>query len=319
MREITRMEKLAIVIPCFNEETVLKETSRRLIEILELMIKDSLISADSYLLFVNDGSEDNTWPLIESLYHENPANCGVNLTSNVGHQRALIAGLNVASENADMIITIDADLQDDEYAILKMVQLRNDGFDVVYGVRKSRETDTWFKRNTALAFYRFMATMGVKTIYNHADFRLMSKRAVKGLLAYPERNLYIRGIIPLIGFKSAKVFYDRKERFAGETKYSLTKMVSLAFDGITSFSVRPVLLVLYLGILFVIVSFGILFWVIWTYTQHRTVQGWTSLMLSIWFCSGCVLIGVGVVGQYIGKIYTEVKGRPRFNIERILM
>ena len=314
------MEKnrLAIVVPCYKEEAVLEETTLRLTAMLDALTEEGLIAANSFILYVNDGSRDQTWPLIVQLNQRNKYVCGVNLANNVGHQNALMAGLSVAKDQADICVTIDADLQDDVNVIRDMVTEYGKGKDIVYGVRKSRETDTWFKRSTALAFYSLMKTMGVKSVYNHADYRLMSKRAVEALMEYRERNLFIRGLVPLLGYETACVYYDRKERFAGESKYPFRKMLAFAMDGITSFSVKPVYFVLLLGIIFLFIALGILVYVIHAWISGNSVQGWASLMLSMWFCSGCILIGLGIVGEYIGKIYIEVKDRPRFNIERIL-
>lgn len=311
--------RLIIVVPCYKEQEVLAETTSRLTNLLESLVRDQLIAADSSILYVNDGSTDNTWPLIEQFHKENKYVCGVNLAGNVGHQNALMAGLSVAVDKCDIAVSIDADLQDDINAIRKMVVKYAEGNDIVYGVRDSRATDTWFKRTTALAFYSVMKFLGVKSVYNHADFRLMSRRALQHLLAFRERNLFLRGIVPTIGYKTDCVYYDRTERFAGESKYPLSKMIGLAFDGISSFSVKPVHLILSLGLIFVTVAVLILIWVCYSYIYGSVVPGWSSLMVSLWFCSGCILIGMGVVGEYIGKIYIEVKDRPRFNIEKILI
>ena len=311
--------RLAIVVPCYKEELVLHETTSRLTQVLDALVKEELVSANSYILYVNDGSTDNTWNIISELHDSNKYVNGVNLAGNVGHQNALVAGLSSAVENCDMAISIDADLQDDVNAIREMVVKYYDGCDIVYGVRQSRKTDTWFKRTTALGFYSVMKSMGVKSVYNHADYRLMSQRALRQLLLYRERNLFLRGMVPTIGYKTDCVYYDRAERFAGESKYPLKKMISFAFDGITSFSVKPVHFVLYFGIIFLIIAFGIFCFVMYSLFMGHVVQGWTSLMISIWFCSGSILLGLGIVGEYIGKIYVEVKDRPRFNIERILM
>lgn len=310
---------LAIVVPCYKEEAVLPETTRRLTEIVKDLISESLVSEHSYILFVNDGSRDNTWPLIAEFHKQNPYVCGVNLAGNVGHQNALVAGLTVACAHSDIMVSIDADLQDDVRVIRDMVIKYREGCDIVYGVRQSRTTDTWFKRSTAQGFYSLMQRMGVRSVYNHADYRLMSQRAVQYLLQFRERNLFLRGLVPLVGYRTDCVYYDRSERFAGESKYPLRKMLSFAFDGITSFSVKPVHMVLSMGVLFLFVSLIILCWVLYEYCQDKVVPGWSSLMLSLWFCSGCVLTGLGIVGEYIGKIYIEVKDRPRFNIEQVLM
>ena len=310
---------LAIVVPCFKEEAVLSETTKQLTVVLEKLTSQNLVSGKSFILYVNDGSRDKTWPIIESYYKANKFVCGVNLAGNVGHQNALIAGLSVAKDIADIMITIDADLQDDVNVIQSMVLKYAEGNDIVYGVRKSRATDTWFKRTTALGFYSVMRNMGVKSVYNHADYRLMSKRAVEFLLQFKEINLFLRGLVPLIGYNTTCVYYDRAERFAGESKYPLKKMISFAFDGITSFSIKPVHMVLYLGLFFLLIAMGILLWVLYCYLLNKVVPGWSSLILSLWFCSGCVSTGLGIIGEYIGKIYIEVKRRPRFNIERTLL
>lgn len=310
--------RLAIVVPCYKEQEVLSETTMRLTQVLESLVDENLVSEDSYILYVNDGSTDNTWSMICKLHEQSHYVWGVNLAGNVGHQNALVAGLSVAVEKCDIAVSIDADLQDDVNAIRHMVIKYQQGNDIVYGVRDSRATDTRFKRSTALAFYSVMKIMGVKSIYNHADYRLMSQRALKQLLLYRERNLFLRGIVPTLGYKTDNVYYDRAERFAGESKYPLTKMLSLAFDGISSFSVKPVHMVLTLGFVFVAIAFAILLWVCYSYFYGNVVPGWSSLMVSLWFCSGCVLIGLGVVGEYVGKIYIEVKDRPRYNIEKVL-
>lgn len=304
---------LTIVVPCYNEEPVLEQTTQHLLAVLEGM--QEIVSPDSRILYVDDGSHDATWSMIEQLHAEDRRIAGISLAHNSGHQNALMAGLTTAIRFADLTVTIDADLQDDETVIKEMVRLALQGNDIVYGVRSSRATDTWFKRTTAQAFYRLMGKMGVKTVYNHADYRLMSRRAVEALLHYEERNLFLRGLVPLLGYKTAQVEYARKERQAGESKYPLTKMLNLAFDGITSFSMSLVHMVLWLGLVFLLIALGITIWVIVCLVQHKAITGWSSLILSIWFCSGCVLIGLGIVGEYIGKIYMEVKRRPRFNIK----
>lgn len=309
---------MAVVVPCYNEEAVLHETTCRLTDLLDRLSARGDVSVRSFILYVNDGSRDKTWSIISELYETNKYVCGVNLAGNVGHQNALVAGLTTAKESADMIVTIDADLQDDVNAMEEMVRKFHEGCDIVYGVRGSRKTDTWFKRTTAQGFYRMMHNMGVKSVYNHADYRLMSRRAVEQLCRYRERNLFLRGMVPLLGYKTDCVYYTRAERFAGESKYPLSKMLNFAVDGITSFSVKPVRMVLSLGIVFLAVSLFILVYVLVSYMAGHALPGWSSLMLSLWFCSGCVLIGVGIVGEYIGKIYIEVKDRPRYNIERIL-
>ena len=310
---------LYIVVPCYNEQEVLPTTTPKLIEQLNALVEAQLIDKESRILYVNDGSIDDTWQLIEQYTQQHPQVCGVKLAGNVGHQNALLAGLEAASERADITISIDADLQDDVAVMTEMVQKYQQGCDIVYGVRRERKTDTWFKRNSALAFYKLMRRLGVKSVYNHADYRLMSRRAVKQLLNYRERNLFLRGIVPLVGYKTDSVFYDRGERLAGESKYPLSKMLNFAVNGITSFSIKPVRMVLTLGIIFTLIALGILIYVLIAYFSGRTVSGWASLILSLWFIGGCVLIGLGIVGEYIGKIYIEVKDRPRYNVEKEIM
>lgn len=309
---------LYIVVPCYNEEEVLDYTNAALTRLLSELITKNVISDDSRILYVNDGSKDRTWQKIENFYALDFHVAGVCLAGNTGHQNALMAGLFTAKEKADIMISIDADLQDDIAVIPEMVAKYMNGCDIVYGVRKARTTDTWFKRNTALAFYSLMRKFGVKTIFNHADYRLMSKRAVNQLCNYHERNLFLRGIVPLIGYKTDCVYYDRLERKAGVSKYPLAKMVNFAIDGITSFSVKPVRMVFFLGVSFLFIALFIFGYVIYKYTVGDVVPGWSSLILSMWFIGGCVLIGMGVIGEYIGKIYIEVKHRPLFNIEKIL-
>ena len=309
---------LYIVIPCYNEEEVLEETTRRITAIIERMVKEDLVSGESRMLPVDDGSRDRTWEIIERLHAANPLVGGVKLAANSGHQNALLAGLFTACEKADIMVSIDADLQDDVEVIPEMVRKYLEGNDVVYGVRKSRATDTWFKRTTALGFYKFMRTLGVKSVYNHADYRLMSRRAVRQLSHYRERNLFLRGLVPLVGYKSDKVYYDRAKRFAGESKYPLKKMLNFAIDGITSFSIQPLRLLFHTGLLFILISFCIFIWVLYKYFTGDVVTGWSSLILSIWFVGGTVLTGLGITGEYIGKMYMEVKDRPRYNIEETL-
>ena len=310
---------LIIVLPCFNEEEVLPETTRQLTALFMEMIQGGIISDASRILYVNDGSHDRTWDLISRYHEENPFVCGVNLAGNVGHQYALMAGLETAKDVGDLIVSIDADLQDDIQAIPEMVQKHIGGADIVYGVRQERRTDSWFKRTTAQAFYKMMSRMGVNIVYNHADFRLMSKRAVEQLCHYRERNLFLRGIVPQIGYQTDCVYYNRSERIAGESKYPLKKMVNLAIEGITSFSVKPVRALFWAGMVFLLIALGILTYVLIALMTGKAVSGWSSLMLSIWFIGGCILLGLGIIGEYIGKIYLEVKDRPRYNIESTLL
>ena len=309
---------LYIVVPCYNEQEVLPETSKRLREKVQTLRQSGKIDADSRILFVNDGSKDATWEMIQKLHEENSVFSGVNLSRNRGHQNALLAGIAVAVEHADMIVSMDADLQDDVDAMDRMIDAYEAGNDIVYGVRKERKTDTFFKRTTAQAFYKLMAMMGVKTVYNHADFRLMSKRAVEQFSKYHETNLFLRGMMPLIGYQTDCVYYDRKERVAGESKYPLKKMLALAFNGISSFSVKPISLILGVGVFIIICSLLAAVYALISYFTGHVVPGWTSLILSIWFLGGLQLLAIGLVGQYIGKIYIEVKHRPRYNIEKVL-
>ena len=306
---------LTIVVPCYNEQEVLPETVKELGGVLEKLIKDGKVSPQSKILFVNDGSKDKTWKLISKYTKEYEYVTGIKFSRNYGHQNALLAGMSVAVKYSDMIITIDADLQDDIYAIPKMVEKYNEGYDVVYGVRNSRETDTFFKRRTALAFYGLMGKLGVNLIPDSADYRLLSKRATESLLAFKERNLFLRGMVPLVGYDSAKVYYARKERFAGKSKYPLSKMLHFALDGITSFSIAPIHLILYLGMLTMIFSFIMMIYTLVEKINGHIVSGWASLMISIWFLGGVQLISISIIGEYIGKIFSEVKHRPRFNIE----
>lgn len=306
---------LTIVVPCYNEEEVLPETVKELGKILNSLIDEGKVATNSKILFVNDGSKDKTWQLISKYSTDYPYVTGIKFSRNYGHQNALLAGMTTAVEYSDMIITIDADLQDDIYAIPKMIEKYNESYDVVYGVRNSRETDTFFKRRTALAFYGLMGKLGVNLIPDSADYRLLSKRATESLLAFKERNLFLRGMVPLVGYDSAKVCYARKERFAGKSKYPLSKMLHFALDGITSFSIAPIHLILYLGMLTVIFSIMMMIYTLVEKINGHIVSGWASLMISIWFLGGVQLISISIIGEYIGKIFSEVKHRPRFNIE----
>ncbi len=313
------MDRLAIVVPCYNEEEVLKIASKALRDVLKDLSDKEKISKDSFILFVNDGSKDRTWELIEEEHALYPHEVfGLKLAGNVGHQFALTAGLISSIDMCDMSVSIDADLQDDVDVIEEMIDKFHAGKDIVYGVRKKRTTDTFFKRTTAQAFYKLMSGMGVKTVYNHADFRLMSKRAMVQFSEYKEYNLFLRGMMPLIGYETDCVYYDRKERVAGESKYPLKKMLALAFNGITSFSVKPITMITGLGVCIVVLSLLAAIYALVSFCLGRVTPGWTSLMLSIWFLGGVQLVCIGLVGQYIGKIYIEVKHRPRYNIEKLL-
>lgn len=312
------MDKLWLVIPCYNEEDVLPETSKQLYKIMADLIINKKIAPESKIAFVNDGSKDNTWRLIEK-YHANiDMFVGINLSRNKGHQNALLAGLSVAKQYADMVITLDADLQDDVNVIPEFVNKYYEGNDIVYGVRNNRDTDTGFKKHTAQGFYKLMKLLGVDIINNHADFRLMSKRAVEGLFEFGEVNVFLRGIVPQIGFPSAIVEYKRAERLAGESKYPLKKMLSFAFDGITSFSVKPLRISLWLGFISFIVAIIIGIYSVVQLIRGNTVSGWTSLSLSLWGIGGMQLLMLGIVGEYIGKLYLESKHRPKYIIQEIL-
>lgn len=312
------MIKLAIVSPCYNEEEVLEQSAAHLTALFDALVAKEKISADSFVLFVNDGSKDRTWSIIKQLYKANHYIKGMNLTRNVGHQNAIMAGMMTAKDWSDAVITIDADLQDDLNAIEEMIDAYTEGYDVVYGVKVSRRADPMMKRLSAAAFYKLQRSMGVEAIYNHADFRFLSRRVLQQLSHYQERNLYLRGIIPLLGFPSTTVNDVIKERTAGTSKYTLSKMLGLALDGITSFSVKPIYGIVYLGIIFVFISILIGIYVLYSLISGTAEHGWSSLMLSIWFVGGAVLLSIGAVGLYIGKIYREVKRRPLYNVEEVL-
>lgn len=312
------MDRLALVVPCYNEEAVLEISAKELKRVLSDLITKEKIAKDSFVLFVNDGSKDRTWELIEKECGESPMICGLKLAGNVGHQFALTAGLLAAKDMSDVTISIDADLQDDTAVIEEMIDKFHEGKDIVYGVRNDRKHDSFFKRTTAQGFYKVMAAMGVKTVYNHADFRLMSKRAVEQFSKYEETNLFLRGMMPLIGYETDNVYYERKERVAGESKYPLKKMLALAWNGITSFSVKPISLITALGFVIMILSIFAAVYAFASYFLGTVEPGWTSLILSIWFLGGLQLVAIGLIGQYIGKIYIEVKHRPRYNVEKLL-
>ena len=311
-----RKMQIAIVVPCYNEEPVLSVTNEVLLSVCEKL--KAVQAVDTRILYVDDGSSDSTWDLIETYSQKNRRVGGLKLAHNVGHQRALWAGLDWAAHHADAAISIDADLQDDVEAIYEMVQRFLEGKDIVYGVRHARKTDTWFKRTTAQTFYKMVRGLGGDVLYNHADFRLMSRRALEALLEYSERNLFLRGMVRTLGFQTAIVLYDRKERQAGVSKYPLGKMLSFAVDGITSFSVRPLRYITYLGLIFMFISLAAIIYAIVVYAEGRTIQGWTSLLVSLWFIGGAILVALGVIGEYVGKIYSEVKRRPRYIVEKTI-
>ena len=311
-------DTLYLVIPCYNEEQVLHETCKRLVEKMNGLISSQKISNDSKIMFVNDGSKDRTWEIIEELHKENNMIVGVKLSRNKGHQNALLAGLMTAKDLSDMAISLDADLQDDVDVIDKFVDEYYSGSDIVYGVRSSRATDTVFKRTTAEGFYKVMKSLGVDIVNNHADYRLMSKRALEALAEFKEVNLFLRGIVPLIGYKSSIVTYERHERFAGESKYPLKKMLAFAWDGITSFSIKPIRLITSLGFVITSISFLMVFYFLVIKLMGKAVDGWTTIVTSIWMIGGIQLLCLGVIGEYIGKIYNETKARPKYIIESVL-
>ena len=312
------MIRLATVSPCYNEEDVLRHSVEQLTALFERMIAEGLVRKDSMMVFVNDGSRDRTWEIIRELHSENRFVRGINMSRNVGHQNAIMAGMMTAREWADAVITLDADLQDDIECIPQMVRDFEAGNDIVYGVKVSRKADSFMKRMTAQGFYKFQSSMGVESVYNHADFRLMSRRALDMLSTYKEHNLYLRGLIPLIGLRHTTVDDRIGERFAGKSKYTFGKMMHLAMNGITAFSVRPLFAIYNIGMLFLIIGFLIGIYVIWSLIVGHVVQGWASLMLSVWIVGGFILISLGIVGTYIAQIYTEVKRRPLYHIQEIL-
>ncbi len=312
------MPTVYLVVPCYNEEAVLPETRRRLTAKLTALMETGRADPRSRILFVDDGSRDNTWPLIETYHREDPLVSGLKLAHNRGHQNALLAGLMTAREKADCVISLDADLQDDVEAIDAFLEKYAAGCEVVYGVRSRRDADTFFKRTSAQGFYRFMKLLGVDIVYNHADYRLMGRRALDALAQYRETNLFLRGIVPEIGFKSDVVLYERAERFAGESKYPLRKMLHFAVDGITSFSVRPLKVISNFGL---VISIGSVLGLLYALISHfmgATVAGWTAIVCSIWLLGGIQLLCLGVLGEYMGKIYSEVKARPRYIVETLL-
>ena len=309
---------LYAVIPCYNEQEVLHETARRLKEKFLTLMNTKKISSQSRIVFVNDGSKDSTWKIICELHERDKIFSGINLSRNRGHQNALLGGLMTVKEHADMVISMDADLQDDINAIDEMIEKYKCGFDIIYGVRSKRETDTFFKRFTAESFYKLIKFLGADIVNNHADYRLMSKRALNGLAEFKEVNLFLRGIIPMIGYPSTTVYYERAERFAGESKYPLKKMLFFAFEGITSLTVKPIRMITSLGFMISFVSLLVITWIMYQHFMENTVIGWSSILVSMWFIGGLILLSVGIVGEYIGKIYLETKRRLRFIISEFL-
>lgn len=311
--------RIAIVIPCYNEEQALPISAKEILKLLDKMTADGLISADSFVLCCNDGSRDRTWQIIEELHMADSRIKGISLAHNRGHQNVLLAGLMTVRDMCDAAISIDADLQDDPNAIVEMVHQFRQGKEIVFGVRSSRDTDTWFKRTTAHAFYWLQKKMGVDTIYDHADYRLMSARALDMLSEYDEKNLFLRGIVPQLGLEQGVVTYMRNERVAGESKYPLAKMLSFSIDGITSFSARPMRWIFLTGLLFLVMDVIVAIWVLVSHFFYTTISGWASLMLSVWFLGSLILIAIGIVGEYIGKIFVEVKNRPLYSIKDKLL
>lgn len=310
---------IAIVLPCYNEAQALPMTADVLLGLLDSLVESDKISAESYILCSNDGSKDATWEVITDLHSRDKRVKGISLAHNRGHQNALLAGLMTAKGNCDAAISIDADLQDDPNAIVEMIERFIAGKEIVYGVRSSRVTDTWFKRTTAHGFYSFQKAMGLETVYDHADYRLMSRRALGLLGEYGESNLFLRGIIPQIGLETAIVTYERNKRIAGESKYPLGKMLSFSVDGITSFSAKPIRMIFMIGLLLLLIDVAVGVYVLISYFSHNTISGWASIMLSIWFLGSLILMGIGIVGEYIGKIFIEVKQRPRYAIKETLL
>lgn len=310
---------LYIVVPCYNEQEVLPETAERLKNKIGRLREAGQIDAGSRILFVNDGSGDGTWALIQSLCAADAVYAGVNLSRNRGHQNALLAGIATAVEHADMIVSMDADLQDDIDAADRMIAAFLEGNDVVYGVRSSRRKDSFFKRNTAQFFYRLMKLLGAEIVYNHADYRLLSRRAAEALLSFDEVNLFLRGMVPMIGFRSTTVTYERGERFAGVSKYPLRKMLAFALEGVTSLSVRPIRMITSGGLLVCVVSLAMLIKAFVDYFSGNVVRGWTSMIISVWVLGGLQLFAIGIIGEYIGKTYMEAKGRPKYIIESVLL
>ncbi|EFF69074.1 glycosyltransferase family 2 protein [Eshraghiella crossota] len=309
---------LYLVIPCYNEEEVLADTAGKLDKKMKELMAEGLIDVKSRIIFVNDGSMDLTWKIIEDLHNKDTLFGGINLTRNRGHQNALLAGLMTVKDDADIVISLDADLQDDINVFDEMLRKNNEGYDVIYGVRNDRKKDSFFKRHTAQMFYKLTNKLGGDLIYNHADFRLMSRRALEGLAQFEEVNLFLRGIVPLIGYPSTIVEYERKERLAGKSKYPLRKMMSFAIEGITSLSIKPMRFVTGMGIFVFLVSIAMMIYAFVSYFTGRVVAGWTSILISVWAIGGMVLLGLGIVGSYIGKIYLETKKRPRYIVEKYI-
>lgn len=316
---MNKVPKISIVLPCFNESEALPITSQVLLALLDKLIDEQLIEPSSYILCCDDGSTDGSWEIIKSIHAQDSRLKGISLAHNKGHQNALLAGLMTVMDNCDVAISIDADLQDDPNAIKLMLQEYINGKEIVYGVRCNRDVDSWFKRTSAHLFYKFQQIMGLETIYDHADYRLMSNRALHLLAEYDESNLFLRGIIPQIGLESTIVKYHRDERIAGKSKYSLRKMLSFSVDGITSFSAKPMRMIFGIGLILLLLDIIVAGYVLFSYFSHNTISGWTSLMLSVWFLGGLILMSIGIMGEYVGKIFTEVKHRPKYAIKETLI
>lgn len=311
-------DRLFVVIPCYKEQEVLPETARRMKVKMADLIARGQISADSRIVFVNDGSTDRTWEIIRELHQADPLFSGIDLSRNRGHQNALLAGLLTVMDQADMVISMDADLQDDIHAIDAMIEKYHEGFDIVYGIRSKREEDSFFKRYMAESFYRMMNALGAEVVFNHADYRLMSRRALHGLAQFGEVNLFLRGLVPMVGFRSTSVTYMRGARFAGESKYPLKKMMSFALEGITSLSIKPIRLITSLGLTIFLISISMLIYTFIRFLTGNTIAGWPSVVISIWALGGLQLLSIGIIGEYLGKIYLETKARPRFIIREYL-
>ncbi len=318
MDTIKKPPVLYLAVPCYNEEEALPVTAEKLLEKMQYLSEKREISPDSRIVFIDDGSKDATWQVISELHEQNPIFCGIALSRNCGHQRALLAGLMTVREECDAVISLDADLQDDINAIDKMVEQYRNGCEIVYGVRSDRETDTAFKRGTAQTYYKMMSAMGVELVYNHADYRLMSRRVLEELSGYEEVNVFLRGIVPMLGFQTGEVYYSRAPRMQGESKYPLRKMLAFAFEGITSLSIKPIRMITTLGIGIFLVSLAMLIYVLIRHFLGYTVVGWTFLAVSVWGIGGLQLLGIGIVGEYIGKIYLETKRRPRYHLKMYL-
>ncbi|MBR3799413.1 MAG: glycosyltransferase family 2 protein [Bacteroidales bacterium] len=312
------MNTLSVIVPCFNEEAVLEKSSAIIRDKMKSLADAGKISSDSFILLIDDGSTDRTWDIISQLCHDDKTFCGLKLSCNNGHQNALLAGLRFVADKCEACISIDADLQDDINAMGSMIDKFHEGYEIIYGVRNSRKTDNFLKRWSAAFFYWFMSLLGTKTIPNHADFRLMSRKSIEALMQYKEKNIFLRGIIPSMGFRNCCVYYDRQKRIAGKSKFSLAKMINLAIFGITSFSTRPLRLIFLVGAISFLISIASFIYVLWSYLGGESVKGWTSLIASVWFLGSIIIMSIGIIGEYIGRIYSEVKNRPPYNVESVI-